>query len=58
MTMTLKPHIAVLPAASDVLHVTSVSPNKSSKKSQNFNPVNSLLLCQTLIVVIFSDVCF
>ena len=34
MTVTLKPHIAVLPAASDVLHVTSVSP--TSKKSPEF----------------------
>ena len=49
MTGTLKTHIAVLPAASDVLHVTSVSP--TSKKSPEFtSTVPTLVSIQQVVL--------
>ena len=49
MTVTLKPHIAVFPAASDVLHVTSVSP--TSNKSPEFtSTVPTLVSIQQVVL--------
>ena len=49
MTVTLKPHIAVFPAASDVLHVTSVI--RTSKKSPEFtSTVPTLVSIQQVVL--------
>ena len=49
MTVTLKPHIAVLPAASDVLHVTSVSPT-SKKSPEVTSTVQTLVSIQQVVL--------
>ena len=49
MPVTLKPHIVVFPAASDVLHVTSVI--RTSKKSPEFtSTVPTLVSIQQVVL--------